>query len=53
MLDWFGNSRMMANAGKLLYIFFGKHKPLKTEVEEVKQKSAKSVKIVGINLINI
>ena len=48
MLDWFGKSRMMVNAGKLLYMFFGKHKPLKIEIEGLKQKSAKSVKLVGL-----
>ena len=48
VLTWFTNNAMMANLGKFQYMLFGKHKPLKIEIEEFQLESAKSVNLLGI-----
>ena len=42
VLKWFGNNQMMANPGKSPYMFLGKHKPLKIEIERFELESAMS-----------
>ena len=44
---------MMANSGKCQYMLPFKHKPLKTETEEFKLESAKSVKLLPITTDHI
>ena len=50
VLTWFRNNKMMTNLGKFQYMLFGKHNPLKIEIEEFQLESAKSVNLLGITI---
>ena len=50
VLKWFRNNQMMTNPEKFQYMWLGKHKPLKTEIEGFQLESAKSVNLLGITI---
>ena len=50
MFKWFRNNQMMTNPDKFQYMWLGKHKPLKIEIEGFQLQSAKSVNLLGITI---
>ena len=50
VLKWFRNNQLIANLGKVKYMFLGKQKPLKIEIEGFHLESAKSVNLLEITI---
>ena len=50
VFKWFRNNQMMTNPDKFQYMWLGKHKPLKIEIEGFQLESDKSVNLLGITI---